>query len=124
MSFEKVAGSRPRSGRRLALRGDDKYSVCRLKIHDLNAPSNSSLLSLVPKHIGQSIERFQDNALLSGRGRFVDNLGVKPGASHAAILRSPHAHARLIGINSDKASKLPGVRAIITRDDAKRHCTR
>ena len=89
VSFEKAAGSRPRSGRRQALRGDDKYSVCRLQIHDLNAPSNSSLLSLVPKHIGQSIERFEDNALLSGRGRFVDDLGVKPGASHAAILCSP-----------------------------------
>ena len=43
---------------------------------------------------GQSIERVEDAALLTGRGRFIDDLGVTPGTLHAAILRSPHAHAR------------------------------
>lgn len=57
---------------------------------------------------------------MSGHGQFIDDLGVKPGTLYAAILRSPHAHARLIAINSDKANQLPGVRAIITRDDVKR----
>lgn len=71
-------------------------------------------------HVGQSLERFEDHALLSGRGQFIDDLGVKPGTLYAAILRSPHAHARLIAINSEKANQLPGVRAIITRDDVKR----
>ena len=42
---------------------------------------------------GQSIERVEDAALLTGRGRFIDDLGEKPGTLHAAILRSPHAHA-------------------------------
>ena len=42
---------------------------------------------------GQSIERVEDAALLIGRGRYIDDLGVRPGTLHAAILRSPHAHA-------------------------------
>ena len=71
-------------------------------------------------HVGQPLERFEDHALLTGRGRFIDDLGVKPGTLYAAILRSPHAHARLISIDSEKAEKLQGVRAIITRDDVKR----
>ena len=72
------------------------------------------------RHIGQPLERFEDNALLTGRGQFIDDHGVKPGTLYAAILRSPHAHARLISINSEKAERLPGVRVIVTRDDVKR----
>ncbi len=56
---------------------------------------------------------------MRGRGQFVDDIGVKPGTLYAAILRSPHAHAHLIAINSEKANQLPGVRAILTRDDIK-----
>ena len=57
---------------------------------------------------GQSVERVEDAALLTGRGRFVDDLGVKPGTLHAAILRSPHAHARIAAIRTEAASKSPG----------------
>ena len=71
-------------------------------------------------HVGQPIERCEDDALLRGRGQFIDDLGVKPGTLYAAILRSPHAHARLISINSKKAEELPGVHAIVTHDDIKR----
>ena len=46
---------------------------------------------------GQSVERVEDAALLTGRGRFIDDLGVRTGTLHAAILRSPHAHARIKG---------------------------
>jgi hypothetical protein len=44
--------------------------------------------------IGQSLERCEDFALLTGRGRYADDLPVAAGTLHAAILRSPHAHAR------------------------------
>ena len=37
--------------------------------------------------VGRSIERIEDAALLSGRGRFIDDLGVQPGTLHAAIMR-------------------------------------
>ena len=43
--------------------------------------------------VGQSIERVEDAALLTGRGRYIDDLAVPPGCLHAAVLRSPHPHA-------------------------------
>lgn len=63
---------------------------------------------------GQSIERVEDAALLTGRGRFIDDLGVKPGTLHAAILRSPHAHARIAALRVEAARQLPGVAAVLT----------
>jgi 2-furoyl-CoA dehydrogenase large subunit len=62
---------------------------------------------------GQSVERVEDAALLTGRGRFIDDLGVKPGTLHAAVLRSPHAHARISAIKVEAARKLPGVAAVL-----------
>ena len=66
---------------------------------------------------GQSVERVEDAALLTGRGRFIDDLGVKPGTLHAAILRSPHAHATITSIRADAARQMPGVAAILTGPD-------
>jgi 2-furoyl-CoA dehydrogenase large subunit len=63
---------------------------------------------------GQSIERVEDAALLTGRGRFIDDLGEKPGTLHAAILRSPHAHAHIKHIDTDAARRAPGVVAVVT----------
>ena len=63
---------------------------------------------------GQSVERVEDAALLTGRGRFVDDLGIKPGTLHAAILRSPHAHARIAAIRTDAARSAPGIAAVLT----------
>ncbi|CAD5280455.1 2-furoyl-CoA dehydrogenase large subunit [Bosea sp. 62] len=69
---------------------------------------------------GQSVERVEDAALLTGRGRFIDDLGTRPGTLHAAILRSPHAHADILSIEIAAAATLPGVVAIVTgRDLAK-----
>src|SRR6201996_8508988 len=68
-------------------------------------------------HVGRPMERLEDPAILTGRGRYGDDIGTKPGTLHGAILRSPHAHAELVAIHTDAASKLPGVRAILTRDD-------
>jgi 2-furoyl-CoA dehydrogenase large subunit len=45
------------------------------------------------EHVGKSVERVEDGALLTGRGRFGDDLGVTAATLHAAVLRSPHAHA-------------------------------
>ncbi|HZP76111.1 MAG TPA: molybdopterin cofactor-binding domain-containing protein [Pseudolabrys sp.] len=66
---------------------------------------------------GQSIERVEDAALLTGRGRYMDDLGVKPGTLHAAILRSPHAHARLAAIRTEAARGARGVAAVLTGKD-------
>ena len=63
---------------------------------------------------GQSVERVEDGPLLIGRGRFIDDLGVRPGTLHAAILRSPHAHAKIRATDTAAARKALGVAAVIT----------
>ena len=52
-----------------------------------------------------------------GRGRYADDVPVRPDTLHAAILRSPHPHAEILAIETAAALTLPGVAAIITRDD-------
>lgn len=69
--------------------------------------------------VGRSIERVEDAALLSGRGRFIDDLGVRPGTLHAAILRSPHAHADIFAFDLSAARKTTGVVAVLTGEDIK-----
>ena len=71
-------------------------------------------MSVATTWCGQSIERVEDGALLIGRGRFIDDLGERPGMLHAAILRSPHAHAHIKRIDADAACGAPGVVAVIT----------
>ena len=69
--------------------------------------------------LGTALERVEDAALLMGRGRYIDDLPVAPGTGHAAILRSPHAHARLVAIDAAPALALPGVHAVVTGRDAR-----
>ena len=70
--------------------------------------------------IGRALERFEDAALLVGRGRYADDLPVPVGTLHAAILRSPHAHAEIAGIDASAALAMPGVVAVITGADVRR----
>jgi len=67
--------------------------------------------------VGRSIPRVEDAALLTGKGRFIDDLAVRPGTLHAAILRSPHAHADIVSIESSAASQARGVVTILTGED-------
>jgi len=71
-------------------------------------------------YVGQSMERLEDAWLLAGRGAFADDLGTRPGTLHAAILRSPHAHADIAGIDTAAALAQPGVHAVLTGADARR----
>jgi aerobic carbon-monoxide dehydrogenase large subunit len=66
--------------------------------------------------LGKSIRRSEDTRLLSGAGRFVSNL-LLPDMVHAAILRSPHAAARIKEIRTVEARKIPGVIAVWTFSD-------
>jgi 2-furoyl-CoA dehydrogenase large subunit len=67
--------------------------------------------------VGQPVERFEDAALLRGAGRFLDDLDPAPGAHHAAVLRSPHAHARIVGLDPARALRIPGVTGVLTGAD-------
>jgi len=69
--------------------------------------------------LGQSVARVEDAALLTGAGRFIDDLGVRPGTLHAAILRSPHAHALIRAMNVDGARRAHGVAMVLTGEDVK-----
>ncbi|MDR3097823.1 MAG: molybdopterin-dependent oxidoreductase [Paraburkholderia sp.] len=69
------------------------------------------------RHVGRSMERLEDAALVTGRGRYGDDIAVKPGTLHAAVLRSPHAHAEIKSIDASAALLQKGVRAVLTRDD-------
>ncbi|HEY6821597.1 MAG TPA: xanthine dehydrogenase family protein molybdopterin-binding subunit [Burkholderiales bacterium] len=66
--------------------------------------------------IGKPLQRKEDLRLLTGQGRFTDDLGLE-GQAHAAMVRSPHAHARIRKIDAQKASKAPGVLATFTGAD-------
>src|SRR5687768_5494974 len=67
-------------------------------------------------YIGQSLPRTGDRRLLTGTGRYVHDVRI-PGTAHAAFVRSPHAHARVVGIDTAAALALPGVLAVYTGAD-------
>jgi len=76
-------------------------------------------LSSGPSHarwIGRALPRIEDHALLTGAGRFTDDVSL-PGEAHAAFVRSPHAHARIAGIDAAPALAAPGVLAVYTGRD-------
>ena len=67
-------------------------------------------------YVGQRLRRREDDKFLKGRGRFVDD--IEPaGTAHIAFVRSPHAHARIRGIDSAAAAALPGVLRVLTAAD-------
>src|SRR5579872_6088709 len=69
--------------------------------------------------IGASINRLEDEPLLRGRGRYVDDIPVS-GVLHAAFVRSPHPHAAITSMDTSAAQQAPGVHAVLTLDDLAR----
>jgi len=67
-------------------------------------------------HVGQSAERREDRRFLTGSARYVDDIRL-PGMLHAAVVRSPMAHARIVSIDAEAARALPGVAAVYTAAD-------
>jgi carbon-monoxide dehydrogenase large subunit len=68
--------------------------------------------------IGQPVPRFEDPRLIKGGGRYVADM-VFPGTVFGYVLRSPHAHARILSIDTSKAKAAPGVLAVLTGADYK-----
>jgi carbon-monoxide dehydrogenase large subunit len=66
--------------------------------------------------LGRSLNRLEDARFVRGRGRYVDDL-TAANALHGIVVRSPHAHARIIAIDVDAARKMPGVAAVLTGAD-------
>ena len=68
------------------------------------------------RYFGASVRRLEDPKLITGRGRYVDDLAV-PDVLHAAFVRSFHAHARIRDLDASAARALPGVVAVFTLAD-------
>ena len=70
--------------------------------------------------IGQSVRRVEDPRLLTGGGRYTDDTKLAGPAARAYVLRSPHAHADIKGIDTSAAKKAPGVLLVLTGEDVKK----
>jgi carbon-monoxide dehydrogenase large subunit len=68
------------------------------------------------KLFGAHVNRLEDPSLLKGQGRFLDDIHM-PGMMHAAFVRSQHANANVIGIDTSEAEAMPGVHAVFTAED-------
>ncbi|MBI3372290.1 MAG: xanthine dehydrogenase family protein molybdopterin-binding subunit [Betaproteobacteria bacterium] len=81
----------------------------------MNSPTQTAQPG-VSQWIGRPMRRLEDARLLTGHGRFTDDISL-PGQAHAVFLRSPHAHARIAAIDAAAARVAPGVIAVLTGAD-------
>src|SRR5256712_9916722 len=70
--------------------------------------------------IGHSVERKEDDRFIRGAGNYVDDITL-PGMLHMELLRSPHAHARIVSVDTSAASAVPGVVAVVTGELMAQH---
>jgi carbon-monoxide dehydrogenase large subunit len=71
------------------------------------------------KYFGAAVKRREDPRFLRGEARYIDDVEI-PGVLHAAFLRSPYAHARLVAVRTDGAQRMPGVVRVFTFTDLER----
>jgi carbon-monoxide dehydrogenase large subunit len=69
--------------------------------------------------VGQPMRRVEDERLITGKGRYTDDISL-PGQAHAFMVRSPHANAKILSIDTADAKAAEGVLAVYTGEDAKR----
>src|SRR6516164_3785339 len=74
---------------------------------------------VAPRGIGKPVRRSEDARLLTGAGRFADDVNL-PGQAYACLLRSPYPHARIASIDVTVAEGMPGVLAVLAGRDAHR----
>ncbi|MFZ2014929.1 MAG: aerobic carbon-monoxide dehydrogenase large subunit [Nocardioides sp.] len=72
---------------------------------------------MATRMFGEPVQRVEDQRFLRGQGRYVDDLAVDGRTLHAAVLRSPHAHARIVDIDVSAVLDLDGVHLVWTHDD-------
>ena len=73
------------------------------------------------RFVGQKVVRVEDRRILSGRGKFVDDL-ILPDMLHAAFVRSPYPHARISRLDISAAQQAPGVAAVFVGEDMRKLC--
>jgi aerobic carbon-monoxide dehydrogenase large subunit len=70
-------------------------------------------------YFGESVRRVEDPKYIGGKGNYVDDMKL-PDMLHAAMLRSPHSHAKIKRINTERALKIKGVRAVVTAKEVEK----
>ncbi len=86
---------------------------------DSDSPEMKLVREALFRHVGQPVRRKEDRRLLLGEGQFTDDFSI-PGQVRAAVVRSPHPHARIRRIDTIAAAEMPGVLAILTGEDLER----
>jgi aerobic carbon-monoxide dehydrogenase large subunit len=98
-------------------RATDKY---RLEEQAYGLPVEEYLMNILPGNMRfgsrQSVTRIEDHRLVTGQGRFIDDQPSND-ALWLVLLRSPHAHARIVSIDTENAAGMPGVMAVFTGAD-------
>src|SRR5262249_41458516 len=79
-------------------------------------PRRQGVRLMAPRYVSRSVKRTEDPPLLMGRAHFTGALRL-PGLRSVVFLRSPHAHARIVHIDTRAARAVPGVEAILTAAD-------
>ncbi|MFZ3290556.1 MAG: hypothetical protein WA191_27375, partial [Telluria sp.] len=77
---------------------------------EISVPA-SSTIERAGKYVGKRVQRTEDEKLLRGQGQYVDDLKLE-NVLYSALCRSPHAHARIVSVDTAAARALPGVRAV------------
>ena len=67
--------------------------------------------------IGAAVRRKEDLRFITGKGQYTDDV-IRPGETRAVFVRSPHAHAKIGGIDVSEARKMPGVVDVLTGKDS------
>ena len=76
------------------------------------------MTATITPSIGQRLQRKEDPKLIRGEGIYTDDI-TPPGTLHMALVRSPHAHAKITKIDVTRAKKAPGVVAVLTGEETK-----
>ncbi|HXH83155.1 MAG TPA: xanthine dehydrogenase family protein molybdopterin-binding subunit, partial [Candidatus Tectomicrobia bacterium] len=82
--------------------------------------STATPSTTTPRLMGAEVKRKEDPRLVTGASAYVTDIAL-PGMCHVAFVRSPHAHARIRGIDATAARRRPGVRAVVTGRDIAPH---
>jgi CO/xanthine dehydrogenase Mo-binding subunit len=82
-----------------------------------NAPPASETDEGEFEFIGKNVDRVENPRLVTGTGEYVDDVEL-PNMQHAAVLRSPHAHARIVDVDTSAAEALDGVQLVMTGEEA------
>src|SRR5947209_10433905 len=113
-------GARRRQGQgRLGRRGGEGMSEggVAAEINEIAAEAAEERSAPAPSnHVGQPLRRKEDPRLITGRGRYIDDISL-PGTLWAALVRSPEAHARIVSVDTSAAVERPEVEAVFTGQD-------